>query len=353
MNDFGDAEDALVGVLEHLRQGGSKVGDAVIEKMLRGSRNFVVVLRGGKVRECVAAEGARELLHQLWPQEAEEVRASDVPARLLARERSAKVHQVVPPVGAEVALHVGGRVDEGAAGGVGASVVPADIEDAGGVLHLPVEGGILVEDSAPTVVRSADQCLPSDGQEGDGEEAESAVVDQRNQRETEALDGAVEVRLHALQLVPRHLRRGRVVAAVDALRVKRELEQDASHEVLAATCHSSDVDGLDGLLGVGEIDLGNDDLAVRGGRVEEVLGETDECDVGVDLLGRGSVGLEAENLADDGLEAVVPVSHPRVVVCAVVIAVVERKHIVLPLFLGLLLLQLKVVVVALLAPRRV
>ena len=74
-----------------------------------------------------------------------------------------------------------------------------------------------------------------------------------------------------------------IVVAVDALRVNGELEQDALANVLETAGHATDLGGLDGLVLVVEIELGDDDLAVCHGREQKVLGERDQ--VGV-VLGR-------------------------------------------------------------------
>lgn len=115
---------------------------------------------------------------------------------------------------------------------------------------------VVVEDLPARVPATTSQRRRADGQQRHADEAEAAVVNQRNEGEVETGLGTIVAGDHAwpsgvgavtFELVASDLGCAFVVG-VDVGSVGGELEENALGDVLGSASYAPEVDGLDGLL---------------------------------------------------------------------------------------------------------
>ena len=315
-------EQARLLLDQQRRQQAREAWHEIPVQVARGGVNVGVVGRVGEGAVGVGAERRLVAAHELGPEEAREVDARQARDGRLAREGAREIEQIEATVGAAVALEVGRRVHDLALLGHEARHMRPEVEDLAGALHHVSHARRLVVYRVAAVVGAVHERRVVERQERDGDQAEAAVVDERHQRQAQVANGAVKVRLQSLELVTGDGRRRRVVVAVQTLGVERKLEQNVLRNVLAAARHATDVRRLDGLLRVGQIHLRDDDLAVRRGRVQKVLRQPDQRQVGRNLFVDRRVGREGRDLLHDRLEALIPIRVIFVLIEILVIIVV-------------------------------
>jgi hypothetical protein len=102
-----------------------------------------------------------------------------------------------------------------------------------------------------------------------------------------------------------------VVTSVESIGIECKLEQDVVHNVLASTRNASEIHGLESLFVIWQVDLRDDDLAIRAGTVQKIVAQRNQRVVGRYLLCLGCIVRKGLELLHDRLEPLIPIAYAK------------------------------------------